>query len=251
MPMHDWSKVEPSKYHAMHYEWISQILKLLNSGLLPEEFYALPETRFGKREGDAVTLQIDEINEELWDQRVEKQQIQSAAILAPRTSTVSLKDHEHYGRKTNRIAIRNERERIVAVIELVSSGNKSSRAEIKKFITKAHKLLEKDIHLLVIDPFPPTKRDPDGLHPLIWEDCTSEAFHLPLNKKLSAAAYDSEEMTAYVEPFAVGDELPTMPLFLASPYYINLPLETAYMRSWNELPTALQKIVLAAGQSSL
>lgn len=43
MPMHDWTRVDAGIYHAFHHEWISEISRALNRGLLPDDFYALPE----------------------------------------------------------------------------------------------------------------------------------------------------------------------------------------------------------------
>ena len=43
VPMHDWTKVEAGIFHAFHHEWISEISRTLNGGLLPSSYYALPE----------------------------------------------------------------------------------------------------------------------------------------------------------------------------------------------------------------
>ena len=43
MPMHDWKRVEAGIFHAFHHEWISEISRALNRGLLPDDMYALPE----------------------------------------------------------------------------------------------------------------------------------------------------------------------------------------------------------------
>ena len=43
MPMHDWTRVEAGIYHDFHHEWISEIKRALNRGLLPEDYYALAE----------------------------------------------------------------------------------------------------------------------------------------------------------------------------------------------------------------
>jgi hypothetical protein len=38
---------------------------------------------------------------------------------------------------------------------------------------------------------------------------------------------------AYVEPAAVGDTLPKMPLFLAPGVHVRVPLEEAYCAAWD------------------
>src|SRR5687768_18522128 len=55
-------------------------------------------------------------------------------------------------------------DRIVAMVEIVSPGNKSNRHALTAFVDKACELLEHRIHLLIVDPFPPTPRDPHGVH---------------------------------------------------------------------------------------
>src|SRR5437762_635076 len=57
MPMHDWTKVEAGIYHAFHHRWISAISDSLNAGLLPRDFYALPEQQAAGFGPDVLTLQ--------------------------------------------------------------------------------------------------------------------------------------------------------------------------------------------------
>lgn len=42
--------------------------------------------------------------------------------------------------------------------------------------------------------------------------------------------------TAYVEPVAVGDDLPALPIFLTEDEYIPAPLEETYRASWADFP---------------
>ena len=69
------------------------------------------------------------------------------------------------------------------------------------------------VHLLVIDLFPPTKRDPFGVHRAIWDEFEDEdvLFEFPPGKDRILASYDAgREKAAYVEPIAVGDVLPEL-----------------------------------------
>ncbi len=43
--------------------------------------------------------------------------------------------------------------------------------------------------MLVIDLFPPSKRDPQGIHKLIWDEFQEEDLELPADKRLTLAAY--------------------------------------------------------------
>src|SRR5262245_41854099 len=57
MPMHDWTQVPDGISHAFHHEWISEISRTLNGGLLPGDFYALPEQVAAGFGPDVLTLQ--------------------------------------------------------------------------------------------------------------------------------------------------------------------------------------------------
>ena len=68
---------------------------------------------------------------------------------------------------------------------------------------------------------------------------------MPADRPLTLAAYQAAPIkTAYVEPFAVGQSLPEMPLFLHNDFYINVPLEATYMDTWSVLPQPLRDLVL-------
>jgi hypothetical protein len=150
----------------------------------------------------------------------------------------------------DRVAIRHRLGDLVAVIEIVSPGNKSSKAVIRSFVDKAVQFLRQGVHLLIIDLFPPTPRDPQGLHPLIWDEILEEPFALPPDKPLTLVAYSAGVVkVACVEPVAVGDLLPEMPLFLEPERYVHTPLESTYMITWNACPGAFKDAVLSDSAS--
>lgn len=49
--------------------------------------------------------------------------------------------------------------------------------------------------------------------------------------------------TAYVEPVAVGDVLPDMPVFLDMKTYIRTPLEETYEATWKVCPEEFRERV--------
>jgi len=68
---------------------------------------------------------------------------------------------EFYRRKQSHIAVRHVGgDHVVAVIEVVSPGNKSSKHAFESFVEKAAELIDRGIHLLILDLFPPGPRDP-------------------------------------------------------------------------------------------
>ena len=133
---------------------------------------------------------------------------------------------------------------MVAVIEIVSPGNKNTHHGLKAFVRKASDLIWQGIHLLVIDLFPPSERDPQGIHKAIWDEVAERPFELPADKPLTVVAYRaSPTKTAYVEPVAVGDELPALPIFLTDQDYVPAPLEETYQVSWAAYPADLKELL--------
>src|SRR5262249_44235552 len=132
----------------------------------------------------------------------------------------------------------------VAIVEILSPGNKASQAEFRAFVNKSVDLIRQGIHLQVIDLFPPGKRDPQGVHKAIWDEFQEENLVLPAGKHLTLAAYDAgPEYVAYVEFIGIGDALPDMPLFLKPEIYVPVPLEATYQAAWAVFPAPLRGLL--------
>ena len=131
------------------------------------------------------------------------------------------------------------------MIEIVSPGNKASSSALRTFVKKTSDLIVQGVHLLVIDLFPPSKRDPQGIHKAIWDEFVDEDFALPENQHLTLAAYDAgPPPVSYVEPVAVGEALPEMPIFLKPEFYVLAPLEETYKITWDDFfPTPMKKLL--------
>ena len=235
MPMHDWTRVEACIYHAFHHRWISAITDTLNTGLLPEDYYALAEQVAAGFGPDVLTLQ-------------EQRPTAGAAAglqTRPQTRFMAKTDAEFYRRKKSAVAVRHvSGDRLVAMVEILSPGNKSSRKAFRAFIDKACELLEYRIHLLLVDPFPPGPRDPNGVHAAIWEEVMDDPFVLPPDKQLTLAAYECDVITtAFIELVAVGDALPDMPLFLEPNGCVQVPLEVTYQTAFEVMPRRWRAIL--------
>jgi hypothetical protein len=97
---------------------------------------------------------------------------------------------------------------------------------------------------LIVDLFPPTPRDPFGLHKAIWDEIMEEDFTLPQGMDRILASYETGGgRAAYVEPIGVGDAMPDMPLFLANSFHIPVPLEPTYQATWDASPEELRVAV--------
>jgi hypothetical protein len=153
------------------------------------------------------------------------------------------REEERYASRANQVAIHRGLGRVVAILEIVSPGNKNSRHALRSFGDKAVELIRQGVNLLVIDLFPPGPRDPQGIHQVIWDEITDQPFSLPPGKPLTLAAYQClPTKTAYVEPVAVGDPLPEMPLFLRGEWHVKTPLEETYQTAWNVMPLPIKRL---------
>lgn len=239
MPLHDWTRVPAGLFHDFHQSWSVRTKDALNAGRLPKGFSAFVEQRTGPVEGDV--LAIEERGRLTWSEVI------GGVALAekPVASIVRRSSKEIYAGRANRIVVKHQLGRTVSVVEIVSPGNKDSRSALRDFVEKAVEYLKKQVHLLVVDPFPPTSRDPFGIHKAIWDEVEEQPFQLPEGKDRLLVSYLADrEKTAYIEPIGVGDCLPDMPLFLTAELHVKVPLESTYQATWDHTPQVLQEAVL-------
>jgi len=79
------------------------------------------------------------------------------------------------------------------------------------------------------------------LHQLIWSEVEDGHFRPPRGKPLTLVSYCSGfPRTAFIEPLAVGDKLPEMPVFLDIETYVRIPLEETYAATWKLCPEELR-----------
>jgi Protein of unknown function (DUF4058) len=238
MPVHDWTRADAGLFHAFHQMWISTICTALNRGVLPENYFALPEQAAGRPIPDVLTLHLKEDD----DAEISDSGQLAIAKAPPKARLVAQTEAELYLEKVDRISVRHRHGEVVAVLEIVSPGNKHSQAALRSFVEKAADFIQHGIHLLVIDLFPPTRRDPQGIHKAIWDEFEDVSYELPVDKPLTLASYEAGPIkTAYVDFVAAGEALPDKPLFLRPGHYVQVPLERTYQETWNVFPAAVKK----------
>lgn len=243
MPVHDWKRVDSGLFHAFHFYWIGSLCDALNAGRLPNGYFALPEQNIKGPIPDVLALKLSATADD-WPAPSGGMAVAEAP---PSARITRRSEASTYAEKADHIVIRHRHGDIVAVIEIVSPGNKSSKSAFKTFVEKSTEYLRQHVHLLVIDLHLPTNRDPQGVHPEIWgsfaED-DEERFELSPEKPLTLVSYDAgPPETAYVENVGVGDPLPEMPIFLRPEIYVPAPLETTYLAAWDKFPTPLKSLL--------
>jgi hypothetical protein len=237
MPIHDWTRAQAGDFHHFHQRWIQDIADALNGGGLPPEFMAMSERVSARSVPEVVTL-------ERRSPRVDKGPIATAPAPAPSARVIQSFERINYAQRADRLVIRYGRGPVVAIIEIISPGNKEGRHAIRSFVEKAADILSQGIHLVVVDLFPPTPRNPQGIHKAISDEFADEPFDFLPDKPLTVASYIGGDLpTAYVESVGVGDRLPAIPLFLTEYDYVPCPLDSTYDQAWAVFPALLKEIL--------
>jgi hypothetical protein len=219
MPIHDWTRVTAGTWHDFHVAWVVAIQSQFNQGFLPPNYYAQIEP----------------------DSENTKQEY----VIIDTSSSSAEAEMNEYVLKRRTVVIRHASDdRIVALLELVSPGNKSTRRALRSFVEKAVEALYQGYHLTVVDLFPPTPRDPNGIHGAIWAELSDDEFHLPPETPLTLAAYSAGvRKKAYLEPTAVGTALIDMPIFLDEETYVDVPLEATYEAAYRGVPRRWKQVL--------
>jgi hypothetical protein len=245
MPVHDWTRVGDGTFHDFHYSWVLEIKRALKRGLLPDGYYVMAEQLGGDLGApDVLTLQATSTQPE------PEPALSGTATLTESPPAVHARAtiaRDFYARAQRTLVIRHtSNDRIVAMIEIPSPGNKSSRHALRSLLDKAVAALDGGIHLLLIDVHPPGPRDPNGMHGAVLNEIGPEDYVLGGGRPLTAVAYiGGPVVDAFAKHFAVGEPLPDMPLFLTRENYVRVPLEATYLAAWEDVPAQYQEVLRA------
>ncbi|MGH7134173.1 MAG: hypothetical protein ACREHD_00450, partial [Pirellulales bacterium] len=131
MPIHDWTRVDAGIFHDFHQTWMPEIKRVLNHGRLPADYYALVEQVAGRRWPDVLTLQGPSRD------GLSRPEPSGGVVLAeapPRVQFREKAETETYAAKASAVVVRHvSGHRVVAVLEVVSPGNKGTRHEFEQF----------------------------------------------------------------------------------------------------------------------
>ncbi len=182
MPIHDWSRVEAGIFDAFHHDWITEIARALNRGILPSDYYALPEQIAVGRGPDDLTLQrpangVPQVSEPQGGVLLD--------LVPPKVQMRLQSEPDAYAAKAKSVVLHHTSDhRVIAIVEIVSPGNKNTRHGLAAFVDKAATVLRAGVHLLILDLFPPGPRDEQGIHKVLWDEFIDSDFALPPDKAL-------------------------------------------------------------------
>lgn len=238
MPIHDWSRTYAGAFHHFHGTWLFRIAEALNAGLLPPDYYALGEQVVGGAVPDVLALESRRPREA--PASLNREDV--AALELPAATLVAVAEKPSYPPRPRVIAVRHRSgDRLVAMIEIVSAGNKSDAAELGSLVEKTVVALSKGIHVVLIDLHRPGPFDPVGIHNVIWAELGQPPVSFLDNRPFQIISYRSAgSVSSLIEPRAVGEKLPEAPLFLTPSLLVALPLERTYEGAFAALPSNLK-----------
>ena len=245
MPIHDWTRVDAGIFHGFHQRWMARLAETLTA-TLPPNYYAETEQHADERIADVLTLHASP--------RPGPQPVPVGGPgLAVLDAQPKLSAHRKGGKipkerlKRRHVVIRHvSGHRIVALLELVSPGNKDRRLSVEQFVAKVEEAVRKEVHVAVIDLFPPTRSAPNGLPSRVWRRFDRSPVLPPPGRPLSLGSFVAKRKPeAFFEFLAFGDELPSFPLFLTATNYIHLPLSDTYAATFTASPPYLRELLSA------
>ncbi len=124
MPIHDWSRVDAGLFHDFHQTWTIQIKKSIEwrrsppaISPSPSRSWAIPCTR--RDHAQAAVVTAGRTGGSAWSSDRRRPAARSSIRGFHRTRSLRSK-------RQNRIVVRHRLGQVVAVIEIISPGNKSS-----------------------------------------------------------------------------------------------------------------------------
>lgn len=261
MPLYDLSslKNDPNSWTQVHTMWTAKIVDYLNGGALPAPYQAMPTLHVGIR----AEIDIATAKPRLptaFPNGVHRNGTPSgfgggggvATAVATKTYAppkAALSANVEFA-ETEAFEVQIQRKKwgVVAAIELVSPANKDRPASRATFVTKCASYLSAGVSLVVVDAVSERLAD---LHGELCELLRLEpAFAWQSESGLSAICYRTVQgcidtksyrsdgtvrMDVWPHELKVGEELPTVPLWLAVDLAIPLELESTYRATCQSL----------------
>jgi Protein of unknown function (DUF4058) len=220
-------------WRSFHGAWAMDMARLLNQGILPPGYYAVPLVdRDGPIEIDVAALRQDEASEpagvstatQTWAPPVPGL---SVAVELPISDAIEVQVFADDGDP-----------RLAAAVELVSPRNKDRPQARQTFAAKCVSYLQRGSSVVVVDTVTTRKAD---LNAAILSLLGVDAVAMPPSS-LSAVAYraigqmeETQQLQLWPAPLALGQLLPTLPLWIAADFSVPLDLEASYQATCADL----------------
>jgi hypothetical protein len=218
-------------WQGFHSRWATAISDALNEQGLPENLFAEPTVDInGRVEVDVATLEEAD--------SAAANGTAATAILpqttTPPTAPAWVIPAVFPDSFEVRVINTEGGPQLVAAIELVSPSNKDRPLSRRIFAAKCASYLAQGIHVIMMDVV--TSRMAN-LHNALMDLMEISEYRLPTEARLYATAYRAvrresrEEIDVWPTTFAVGDCLPSLPLYVSADLAVSVDFESAYQKA--------------------
>jgi hypothetical protein len=218
------------RWESFHSSWATKLADALMERWLPPNYFAEENVHFGPSvEIDVATFERE--------QSTNTEEVGAAvATVGPKVWTPPIADGILPAAFPDTFEVRIQSSeagpKLVAVIELVSPGNKDRPAERRAFATKSAGYLAQGISVIIVDIV--TSRRGNLHNEMLRVVEAAEDLRMPPDASLYAVAYrpmrrgERDEIDIWRSPLALGRALPTLPLGLRSDLAIPVDFEATY-----------------------
>jgi hypothetical protein len=222
-----------TSWEGFHGGWPMIIVAHL-ARKLPRRYVAAPRVHFGSSvEIDVATYEKDAPDLPVWGESEGNGGGLATAVWAPPRPTLTVAcDLPAQDEYEVRVYDTRRQRRLVAAVELVSPANKDRPEHRRVFVAKCAALLRQHVCVAIVDVVTTRQFNLYGdLLDLIGQVDPSLAPEPPA---LYAAACrwrragDSPRLETWAHTLAIGQPLPTLPLWLADDFAVPLELEASY-----------------------
>lgn len=221
-------------WRSFHGAWAAAIARLLNQGVLPPGYYAVPLVNHdgpveidvaALRESGGPTLVAEQVAVQTWAPPAPGLTLD---VELPSADAVEVQVFADDGDP-----------RLTAAIELLSPRNKDRDQARQAFAVKCVGYLQQGSSVVVVDTVTTRRAD---LNAAIFSLLGLDAGRTVTPSSLSAVSYravareeDVQQLLVWPSPLALGESLPTLPLWIASDLSVPLDLDASYQATCVDL----------------
>lgn len=221
-------------WRSFHGAWAAAMARLLNQGILPPGYYAVPLL---DRDGP-VEIDVAALREQ--DAAVPADGAASPRTWAPPAPSLAVAvELPAVDGVEIQVFADDGDPRLTAAIELLSPRNKDRQQARQAFAVKCVGYLQQGSSVVVVDTV--TTRRPD-VNAAILSLLGVEVGESALPAGLSAVSYravgsaeESQQLQLWPAALALGQPLPTLPLWIAADFSVPLDLEASYQATCTDL----------------
>jgi hypothetical protein len=220
-------------WRSFHGAWAAAMARLLNQGVLPPGYYAVPLVdRDGPVEIDVATLRDAETSGPAGGTTLPQPWSPPAPGLAVAVEWPAVEAVEVH------VFADDGDPRLTAAVELLSPRNKDRPQARQAFAVKCAGYLQQGSSVVVVDTVTTRRADVNGAL-LALLGVAADAATPP---GLSAVSYravsrddESQQLQLWPASLALGQPLPTLPLWIAAAFSVPLDLEASYLATCTDL----------------